>query len=115
MAESLQEALEQMPLTSVHIGDLVIELVERKVTVGNRAVRLSPVEYRMLARLARAKGGIVSEDELLEYALGLGGVRSKEYVKVYISKLRKKLAVASAGRKYIETVWRKGYALMPPT
>ena len=69
----------------------------------------------MLALLALRKGSTLSKEMFLNHLYGDMDEPEAKIIDVFMCKLRKKLANASDGRDYIETVWGRGYALREPT
>jgi DNA-binding response OmpR family regulator len=94
-------------------GLLEIDFTQRRVTIHDREVELTPTEFRLLASLARHPNQVLSHDQLLEMAWGDSANRSRQQVKLYIGYLRRKLANA-ADTDPIETVRGFGYRYRPP-
>jgi two-component system, cell cycle response regulator CtrA len=65
----------------------------------------------MLELLALRKGTTISKETFLNHLYGGMDEPEPKILDVFICKLRKKLAGASGGREFIETVWARGYAL----
>ena len=68
----------------------------------------------MLEFLSLRKATTVSKEMLLRHLYGGMDEPETKIIDVFICKLRKKLAGASNGRDYIETIWGRGYALRDP-
>ena len=81
---------------------------------GETALDLTLTEFRLLAHLARTPKRVFSRGELLETCLPEGEALERT-VDSHLSKLRKKLAEATGGQNYIETVWGRGYVLRDPS
>ena len=92
-------------------GDLIVNLDQKPVEVGGARVHLPGKEYQMLELLALRKGTTLTKDVLLTHLYGGMDEPDLKIIDVFICKLRKKLANASAGKNYIETVWGRGYVL----
>jgi two-component system cell cycle response regulator CtrA len=71
-------------------------------------------EYQMLEFLSLRKPTSVSKEMFLNHLYGGMDEPDMKIIDVFISKLRKKLARASNGKDYIETVWGQGYHLRAP-
>ena len=99
----------------IQTGDLVVNLDTKTVEVNGARVHLTGKEYQMLELLSLRKSTTVSKEMFLNNLYG--GVDEPEIkiIDVFICKLRKKLANASGGQDYIETVWGRGYVLRHPT
>ena len=72
-------------------------------------------EYQILEILALRKGTTLSKEMFLNHLYGGMDEPELKIIDVFICKLRKKLANASGGRDYIETVWGRGYMLREPS
>ena len=68
----------------------------------------------MLELLSLRKGVPLSKEIFLNHLYGGMDEPEAKIIDVYICKLRKKLADASHGKNYIETVWSRGYVLREP-
>ena len=95
-------------------GKLAVSLDARMVKVAGRRVHLTRKEYQMLQLLALRKGMTLSKQMFMNHLYGGMDEPKHKIIDVFICKLRKKLAAATSGEKYIETVWGSGYALRDP-
>jgi DNA-binding response OmpR family regulator len=96
----------------LHIGELTIDLKARRVMRGEEEVRLTALEYDLLAYLAQNAGRVVSYDELLNSVWGYDYDRGTHWqVKTAIKRLRRKIENDSANPNYIVNVRRAGYML----
>jgi two-component system, cell cycle response regulator CtrA len=77
-------------------------------------VPLTGKEYGMLELLAMRRGHTITKEMFLNQLYGGMDEPEQKIIDVFICKLRKKLAEASGGKNYIETVWGRGYALREP-
>lgn len=75
----------------VTVGELRIDRARRQVFVGEREVRLTPIEYRLLAALARFPGRVLTHEHLLREVWGPGYSTQHHYLRVYMAQLRHKL------------------------
>ena len=98
----------------ITVGDLVIDLSNKTASVAGRSVHLTGQEYRMLELLALRKGATITKEMFLNHLYGGRDEPEIKIIDVFICKLRKKLADASGGRNYVETLWGRGYALKDP-
>ena len=99
----------------VTMGDFVVNLDEKTAVVGGARVHLTGKEYQILELLALRKGTTLSKEMFLNHLYGGMDEPELKIIDVFICKLRKKLASASGGRDYIETVWGRGYMLREPS
>ena len=74
------------------VGDLRIDIALRSVTVGGRPVELTPKEFGFLVVLARHPGRVVTHRMILQQVWGPEFGTETQYLRVYASQLRKKLA-----------------------
>src|SRR6266704_521340 len=95
-------------------GDLVVNLDAKTVEVGGQRVHLTGKEYQMLELLSLRKGTTLTKEMFLNHLYGGMDEPELKIIDVFICKLRKKLANASEGRNFIETVWGRGYVLREP-
>ena len=95
-------------------GDLVVNLDTKTVEVGGARVHLTGKEYQMLELLSLRKGTTLTKEMFLNHLYGGMDEPELKIIDVFICKLRKKLASATHGKHYIETVWGRGYVLRDP-
>src|SRR5665213_922660 len=98
----------------VQTGDLVVNLDTKTVEVQSARVHLTGKEYQMLELLSLRKGATISKEMFLTHLYGGMDEPEIKIIDVFVCKLRKKLASASNGKNYIETVWGRGYVLREP-
>jgi two-component system cell cycle response regulator CtrA len=99
----------------IETGDLVVNLDTRTVEVNGAHVHLTDKEYQMLELLSLRKGTTQTKEMFLNHLYGGMDEPQLKIIDVFICKLRKKLANASFGKNYIETIWGRGYVLRQPT
>ena len=96
-------------------GDLCVNLDTETVEVGGARVHLTGKEYQVLELLNLRKGSTLTKEMFLNNLYGGMDEPEIKIIDVFICKLRKKLANASGGKDYIETVWGRGYVLREPS
>ena len=99
----------------INTGDLCVNLDTKTVEVNGARVHLTGKEYQMLELLSLRKGTTLTKEMFLNHLYGGMDEPELKIIDVFICKLRKKLATASSGRNYIETVWGRGYVLREPS
>jgi two-component system cell cycle response regulator CtrA len=99
----------------IQTGDLVVNLDTKTVEVGENRVHLTGKEYQMLELLSLRKGTTLTKEMFLNHLYGGIDEPELKIIDVFICKLRKKLAMATGGEHYIETVWGRGYVLRDPS
>jgi len=90
-------------------GDLRIDFAQRKVTVREQHVALTPTEYNLLFQLATNAGHVLTHHELLQKVWGDEYREEVHYLKVYVGRLRTKLERDPAKPALILTVRGVGY------
>src|SRR5471030_3148287 len=98
----------------IKTGDILVNLDAKTVEVNGLRVHLTGKEYQMLELLSLRKGTTLTKEMFLNHLYGGMDEPELKIIDVFICKLRKKLANASAGRNFIETVWGRGYVLREP-
>jgi two-component system, OmpR family, KDP operon response regulator KdpE len=93
------------------VGDLVVDLAARRVTVAEKEVHLTPLEYRLLATLVRHAGKVLTHRFLLEEVWGPPYVEEMHYLRVYMANLRRKLEADPTRPRYVLTEQGVGYRL----
>ena len=93
------------------VGALRMDLLRRQVFVGDREVRLTPIEYKLLAALVRHAGKVVTHAQLLSDVWGPTHTDQAHYVRVYLAHLRHKLETEPARPRYLLTEPGVGYRL----
>jgi two-component system KDP operon response regulator KdpE len=93
------------------LGDLSIDLAMRRVLRGGAEVHLTPIEYKLLALLARHAGKVVTHRQLLRDVWGPGSVEQTHYLRIYMGQLRHKLEAEPARPRYLVTEPGVGYRL----
>ena len=94
-------------------GDFRIQLEERKLTIKDRDVHLTPKEYDLMVYLLRHPGKVLTHRALLGAVWGGDSTEQNEYLRVFIGQLRKKIETDPANPKYILTEPWIGYRFQP--
>jgi two-component system cell cycle response regulator CtrA len=98
----------------VQTGDLIVNLGAKTVEVQGERVHLTIKEYQMLELLSLRKGSTLTKEMFLNQLYGGMDEPGIKIIDIFLCKIRKKLARASNGKNYIETVWGRGYLLRDP-
>jgi two-component system copper resistance phosphate regulon response regulator CusR len=96
------------PNGSISAGDIIIDLINKRVRRSGRLIRLTPGEFLLLEYLVRNKNKVVSREEIACDVWGRSYTNKVERVPAFMNSLRKKLQQDN-GRNYIYTIIRKGY------
>jgi two-component system cell cycle response regulator CtrA len=98
----------------IQTGNLVLNLDRKTVEMSGAPLHLTNKEYQMLELLLLRKGLPLTKEMFLNHLYDGMDEPEIKIIDVFICKLRKKLAQASGGNNYIETLWGRGYALRGP-
>ncbi len=95
-------------------GRLCMDFPDRTVTVDGEPVKLTVIEFNLLALLARNVGKLVTQKQLLREIWGPGATGQSQYLRVYVGNLRKKLEVDPARPTLLLTEPAIGYRMAMP-
>ncbi len=98
----------------MEIGKISVDLERKSVEVAHAPVHLTGKEYQIFELLCLRKGMTLTKEMFLDHLYGGMDEPEVKIIDVFICKLRKKLAAATGGKHYIETVWGRGYVLRVP-
>src|SRR5262249_46895267 len=98
----------------IKTGKLTVNLDTRTADVNGLQVHLTGKEYGILELLSLRKGTTLTKEMFLNHLYGGLDEPELKIIDVFVCKLRKKLAQATSGENYIETVWGRGYVLRDP-
>ena len=98
----------------IKTGRVAVNLDAKTVDVEGKTVHLTGKEYQMLELLSLRKGTTLTKEMFLNHLYGGMDEPELKIIDVFICKLRKKMAEATGGANYIETVWGRGYVLRDP-
>lgn len=95
----------------IRIGELVLDTVEKTITLRGEPVEVSPTEYRVLEFLGHRPGAIISKQSLLEHLYDYNWEHHSNVIEAHVSNLRRKLNGAGDDL-WIETLRGRGYRLV---
>ena len=98
----------------VQTEDLIVNVDAKTVHIKQVRVHLTGKEYQMLELLSLRKGTTITKEMFLSQLYGGMDEPEIKIIDVFMCKIRKKLAIASGRKDYIETVWGRGYLLREP-
>jgi two-component system KDP operon response regulator KdpE len=93
-------------------GELRIDLARRQVLVAEREIRLTPIEYKLLALLVKNAGKVLTHRQLLRQVWGPEYGDENHYIRVYVAQLRRKIEADPARPRYLRTESGVGYRLV---
>ncbi|HJW72833.1 MAG TPA: response regulator [Geothrix sp.] len=100
-----------VPQPVVACGGFRIDLEQREVSLHGNAVKLTPLEYRLLEALVRRNGKVATHSQLLAEVWGPGGEGNTHYLRIYMAMLRRKLEVDPTRPRHFITEPNVGYRL----
>lgn len=95
-------------------GSLTIDFTKRQVTIAGNEVRLTPTEFRLLQELTLNADKVLTHTHLLKTVWGPEYGQEREYLRVFIGRLRAKLEPTPLDPKHIVTVPGIGYKFQAP-
>src|SRR3954447_8023160 len=96
---------------SYELDSLLIDFDRHRVRYANREVHFTPIEFKLLARLARSAGNVVTHRQLLADVWGPEYVEHTHYLRIYMGQLRAKIESDPADPRYLLTETGVGYRL----
>ena len=97
------------------VGQLCVDLSARQVTYADKEIRLTPTEYSLLRVLVQNAGKVVTHKHLLRTVWGEKAESQAQYLRVYITHLRKKFETGADTTPLIRTEVGIGYRLAADT
>jgi two-component system cell cycle response regulator CtrA len=93
-------------------GRLAVDQTQRLIRIDGHPIGITEMEYRVLELLAYARNNVVTRTMLLKHLYRRADDQPQpKIIDVFISKLRKKLRMASNGAEFIETIPQRGWIL----
>ena len=93
------------------IGPIAIDQARHEVTVAGARIHLTPIEFRLLAMLARHAGKVLTHRQLLTELWGPRSVHHTQYLRVHMAALRRKVETDPARPRWLTTEAGIGYRL----
>jgi two-component system KDP operon response regulator KdpE len=93
------------------VGDLSVDPAHRRVMVAGKEIHLTPIEFRLLAMLAKHAGKVLTQRQLLTEVWGPPYAEQAHYLRVYMAQLRRKVEADPARPRYLLTEAGVGYRL----
>ena len=90
------------------VGELVLDPLEHRVSIGGVFINIGPTEYRLLQFFLTHQERVYSRDQILDYVWGGNVYLDQRTVDVHIRRLRKAISVAGYDN-YVQTVRGAGY------
>ena len=96
---------------AIEVGDLVIDLADRRVRRGEEHIHLTPIEFDLLRVLAQNRGRLVTHRQLLHEVWGPAYGEETHYLRVHVAHIRSKLEIDPSRPRYVITEPGVGYRL----
>jgi two-component system, OmpR family, KDP operon response regulator KdpE len=93
------------------VGDVEVNLAQRRVLVGGKEIHVTPLEYRLLVTLVKHAGKVLTHRQLLREVWGPPYADQAHYLHVYMAQLRRKIEADPARPRYLLTEPGVGYRL----
>ncbi len=93
------------------LGEITLLPETYNVKIGEKSVKLTPIEFEIFNLLFQNHGNMVSSAQLLKDIWGYSPDDDIETIRVHIRHLRSKIGKISGSKKYIETIYGGGYKL----
>jgi two-component system KDP operon response regulator KdpE len=97
--------------TTFQVGELRLDFAKRQVTVGEREVHLTPIEFKLLSALVRDAGKVLTHRHLLNEVWGPHHLDETHYLRVFMASLRRKIEADPTQPRYLLTEQSVGYRL----
>jgi len=98
----------------LHIGDVTIDVAGHVVSRNGAPIPLTPLEFDLLAALARKPGHVFTREQLLEQVWGYRHAADTRLVNVHVQRLRAKVETDPEHPELVVTVRGVGYKAGPP-
>ena len=100
----------QIKETKIAIRGLVLDTESKSVTVDGEAVRLTPLEYKILELLCRHPGKVFSTEEIYRQVWN-DDIVSDNAIAVHVRHIREKIEINPKEPRYLKVVWGVGYKI----
>ena len=100
------------PSSRAQFGEVVVDLATHEVTRAGQAVRLTPIEFRLLAALIAGQGRVMTHRQLLLQVWGPEYLDRPHYLRVHMANLRQKVEADPAQPRHVLTELQVGYRLV---
>jgi two-component system KDP operon response regulator KdpE len=107
----LRRATETGNEPAIQVGDLVVDLADRRVRRGGEHIHLTPTEFDLLRILAQNRGRLVTHRQLLQAVWGPAYGDETHYLRVHVAHIRRKVELDPARPRYVITEPGVGYRL----
>ena len=96
---------------AIEVGELVIDVADRRVRRGEENIHLTPIEFDLLRVLAQNRGRLVTHRQLLQEVWGPAYGEETHYLRVHVAHIRSKIERDPSRPRYVITEPGVGYRL----
>jgi len=96
---------------TIDLRGLVLDQDAKEVTVNDEAVKLTPIEYKIVELLMTNAGRVLSIQQIYERVWKEPGLNAENTVAVHIRKIREKIEIDPKNPRYLKVVWGIGYKM----
>jgi DNA-binding response OmpR family regulator len=105
----LRRATGEADTETAQFGDVEVDFARGELRRGGKAVELTPIEFKLLGLFVRARGRVLSRDQLIDGVWGKDAYTSARIVDNHIANLRRKIEDDPADPRYLRNVRGLGY------
>lgn len=105
----LRRGQPEQEIQRYRFGNIAVDFGRGELLRDGRPVELTPIEFKLLSLFVRARGHVLSREQLLDGVWGPGTFASDRIVDNHIANLRKKIEVDAAKPRYLRNVRGLGY------
>ena len=95
----------------IQVGSLRLDTDKKELTVDEEAIKLTPIEYKIVELFMNNLGRVFSIDEIYEKVWNEPSFNADNVVAVYIRRIREKIEINPKEPKYLKVVWGIGYKI----
>lgn len=106
-----RETGNSFPFSTFKAKDLVIDFNKRTVTVGNKEIHLTQIEFKLMALLAQSAGRVLTYDSIITNLWGPFASKDNQTLRVNMANIRRKIEKNPADPQYIFTELGVGYRM----
>jgi two-component system KDP operon response regulator KdpE len=99
----------------VRFGPVAVDRSRRQIDVHGTPVHLTPTEYKLLMVFLAHPGVALNHQQIFDRVWGRRAGDAKQYLRVYVANIRKKLEPGSEVPRFFQTVPGVGYRFVPET
>jgi two-component system KDP operon response regulator KdpE len=110
----MRRSIEPSGDPELRVGEVVIDLADRRVRLAGREVHLTPIEFDLLRILTTHQGRLVTQRQLLRDVWGPEYTQETHYLRVHIAHIRAKLEADPSRPRYLITEPGVGYRFRDP-